>query len=114
MSVGDINAARRSVEIDGVALDLTTAEFDLLHLLAKHAGETLSRDDISQEILYDTALGLIDDYHWLEVNILIGDYEAGLAHLPKSDGRRLFCFLGRLIQVGFCLFRVLFRLFRWI
>ncbi len=45
-----VDAARRSVEIDGVALDLTTAEFDLLHLLAKHAGKTLSRDDISQEI----------------------------------------------------------------
>jgi two-component system OmpR family response regulator/two-component system response regulator RstA len=45
-----VDAARRSVEIDGVALDLTTAEFDLLNLLAKHAGKTLSRDDISREI----------------------------------------------------------------
>jgi DNA-binding response OmpR family regulator len=45
-----VDAARRSVEIDGVPLDLTTAEFDLLNLLAKHAGKTLSRDDISQEI----------------------------------------------------------------
>ncbi len=28
------------------ALELTTAEFDLLWLLASHAGEILSRDDI--------------------------------------------------------------------
>ena len=45
-----VDAARRSVEIDGVALDLTTAEFDLLNLLAMHAGKTLSRDNISREI----------------------------------------------------------------
>ncbi|MBP88878.1 MAG: DNA-binding response regulator [Planctomycetaceae bacterium] len=45
-----VDAARRSVEIDGTAVDLTTAEFDLLNLLAKHAGTTLSRNDIHQEI----------------------------------------------------------------
>ena len=45
-----VDAGRRSVEIDGVAVDLTTAEFDLLNLLAKHAGQTLSRNDIYQEI----------------------------------------------------------------
>jgi two-component system OmpR family response regulator/two-component system response regulator RstA len=45
-----VDAARRSVEIDSTAVDLTTAEFDLLNLLATHAGRTLSRDDIYQEI----------------------------------------------------------------
>lgn len=45
-----VDAARRSAEIDGTAVDLTTAEFDLLNLLAKHAGRTLSRNDIYQEI----------------------------------------------------------------
>jgi len=58
---------------------------------------TYSPYDISQEILHETALGLIEEYDWLEINILIGDYEGGLAHLPKSDGRRLFCFLGSTI-----------------
>lgn len=58
---------------------------------------TYSPYDISQEILHETALGLTEEYDWLEVNILIGDYEGGLAHLPKSDGRRLFCFLGSTI-----------------
>jgi len=45
-----VDAARRSVEIGGATMDLTTAEFDLLHLLAKHAGQTLSRNDIYQQI----------------------------------------------------------------
>lgn len=58
---------------------------------------TYSPYDISQETLHETAQGLIEEYDWLEINILIGDYEGGLAHLPKSDGRRLFCFLGSTI-----------------
>lgn len=58
---------------------------------------TYSPYDISPETLHETAQGLIEEYDWLEVNILIGDYEGGLAHLPKSDGRRLFCFLGSTI-----------------
>ena len=36
--------------MDGATVDLTTAEFDLLHLLAKRAGQTLSRNEIYQEI----------------------------------------------------------------
>ena len=34
----------------GESLDLTTAEFDLLYFMAMHAGKTLSRNDICQEI----------------------------------------------------------------
>ena len=45
-----VDAARRSVEIAGASVVLSTAEFDLLNLLAKHAGRTLSRNDIYQEI----------------------------------------------------------------
>ncbi len=45
-----VDAARRSVEIDGASVDLTTAEFELLNLLAKHAGQPLSRNDIYLEI----------------------------------------------------------------
>lgn len=41
-----IDRNSRSVHLAGHAVDLTTAEFDLLWLLASHAGETLSRDDI--------------------------------------------------------------------
>ena len=45
-----VDTARRAVELEGAAVDLTSAEFDLLYLLAKHAGKTLSRNDIYQEI----------------------------------------------------------------
>lgn len=45
-----VDAARRSAEIDGAVLDLTTAEFDLLMLLAENAGHTLSRNDIYVQI----------------------------------------------------------------
>ena len=45
-----IDPSRREVELDGQRVDLTTAEFDLLYLLAKHAGKPLSRNEISQAI----------------------------------------------------------------
>ena len=45
-----VDASRRYAELDGVALDVSTAEFDLLHLLAENVGRTLSRNDIYQHI----------------------------------------------------------------
>jgi len=45
-----VDAASRGVEIDGARVEVTTAEFDLLRLLAQHAGKTLSRNEIYQEI----------------------------------------------------------------
>jgi len=45
-----VDAARRSVELNNEAIDLTTAEFDVLLYLAKHPGQILSRNDICQEI----------------------------------------------------------------
>jgi two-component system OmpR family response regulator/two-component system response regulator RstA len=45
-----VDPARRSVELDGSAVDVTTAEFDLLKLLAENAGQPLSRSDIYQHI----------------------------------------------------------------
>ncbi len=41
-----VDPSRRHVEIDETAIEMTSAEFDLLHLLAQHAGETLSRNEI--------------------------------------------------------------------
>ncbi|MBX2836776.1 MAG: response regulator [Gammaproteobacteria bacterium] len=45
-----INPANRGVSIGGESVDCTTTEFDLLYLLARHAGEILSRDDIYQAL----------------------------------------------------------------
>ncbi|NQD38506.1 response regulator [Permianibacter sp. IMCC34836] len=52
LTVGDIvlDQGQRQASRQGVVLDLTTAEFDLLWLLGQHAGEVLSREEIHQRI----------------------------------------------------------------
>ena len=45
-----IRPATRSAMLAGGAIDPTTAEFDLLWLLASHAGNILSRDDLLQQL----------------------------------------------------------------
>lgn len=45
-----ISQNTRTASLGGQPIDLTTAEFDLLWLLAHHAGTTLSRDDLLQEL----------------------------------------------------------------
>lgn len=52
MHVGALTiiADSRVARLDGELLDLTTAEFDLLLLLAGHAGEVLPRDEIYREL----------------------------------------------------------------
>lgn len=45
-----ISASSRDVQLDDKTIDLTTAEFDLLWLLASHAGETLDRDWLFKQL----------------------------------------------------------------
>lgn len=45
-----ISQATRSTHLGKETIDLTTAEFDLLWLLARHAGNILSRDDLLQQL----------------------------------------------------------------
>ena len=45
-----ISQATRSTHLGDEIIDLTTAEFDLLWLLARHAGSILSRDDLLQQL----------------------------------------------------------------
>ncbi len=45
-----ISQSTRTASLGTQAIDLTTAEFDLLWLLASHAGNVLSRDDLLQEL----------------------------------------------------------------
>ena len=45
-----ISQATRNAYLGQEAIDLTTAEFDLLWLLARHAGNILSRDDLLQQL----------------------------------------------------------------
>lgn len=45
-----INSRNRSVRLDGQEINCSTAEFDLLWLLAEHAGQVVSRNDIYQKL----------------------------------------------------------------
>ncbi len=45
-----IDAGRRTVELMGQEIELTTAEFDLLWLLAENVGQVVSRSDIYQRL----------------------------------------------------------------
>lgn len=45
-----INYANRSVTLSGRPVELSTAEFELLYLLATRAGQVVSRDEIVQEL----------------------------------------------------------------
>lgn len=45
-----IDIGARRVELAGAVVELTTAEFDVLNALARHAGRVLSRDQLLEEI----------------------------------------------------------------
>ncbi|NKB37563.1 MAG: L-histidine N(alpha)-methyltransferase [Gammaproteobacteria bacterium] len=53
--------------------------------------------DVCESLLETTATDLTSDYDWLEVMPLLGDYNAGLANMPESDGNQLYVFLGSTI-----------------
>ncbi|HFQ7573691.1 TPA: response regulator transcription factor ParR [Pseudomonas aeruginosa] len=46
----NIDRRRREAELEGLGIELTTMEFELLWLLASQAGEILSRDEILNQI----------------------------------------------------------------
>ena len=45
-----VDPAGREARWQGARLDLTTLEFDLLHVLARHAGQVLSREQLLQQV----------------------------------------------------------------
>ena len=60
-----IDPVTRNVQRHGETLELTSTEFDLLHLLATHAGKVFSRDDILNQLrgheaeLYTRAVDIV-------------------------------------------------------
>lgn len=50
--------------------------------------------DVCEEVVAMATKRLAVDYHWLDINPMIGDYHAGLGNLPESEGVRLIAFLG--------------------
>ena len=53
--------------------------------------------DVCAPMLESTSLQLQTEYEWLQVLPMLGDYHAGLDHLPVFHGRRLYVFLGSTI-----------------
>ncbi len=50
--------------------------------------------DVCEEMLLHSGRHLLQQYDWLQINALVGDYLAGLHHLPRPDGNCLYLFLG--------------------
>ncbi len=50
--------------------------------------------DVCEEIVREASENLVDEYQWLDINGLVGDYNAGLEHLPHLEGNSLYVFLG--------------------
>jgi two-component system, OmpR family, response regulator len=72
--------AQRRAECAGIALDLTSTEFNLLELLARNAGRSVSKADLSQE-----ALGRPLTRFDRSVDVHMSSIRHKLGHL--SDGR---------------------------
>jgi L-histidine N-alpha-methyltransferase len=60
------------------------------------SGNTYVPIDVSEAALRDAAQALCDDYSWLRIDALVGDYMADLDKVPRH-GRRLIVFLGSTI-----------------
>lgn len=50
--------------------------------------------DVCHGMVMDSAQQLAEEYKWLTINGLVGDYLGGLKHFPRFDGRTLYVFLG--------------------
>jgi len=53
--------------------------------------------DVCEEVLIETAQKLSEEYQWLDLKPLLGDYHAGLGNLPVAKGSHLYVFLGSTI-----------------
>ncbi|TLD84565.1 response regulator transcription factor [Helicobacter sp. MIT 11-5569] len=71
----EIDRTRRKVKVNGVVVDLTPAEFEILDLLFSHKGKPFSRDSLSQAIASiapDSSLRSIDT-HIRNLRAKLGD-----------------------------------------
>lgn len=50
--------------------------------------------DVCEEMLHQVRHEFMQEYDWLDVKPLVGDYTAGLQHLHRPDGTCLYVFLG--------------------
>ena len=89
----EINVPAREVTLDGVPLDLTPREFELLHYLAERAGEVVSKKELLAEV-WQQAWGGSDktvDVHlsWLRRKLGETALEPRYLHSTRGVGVRL-------------------------
>jgi two-component system, OmpR family, response regulator CpxR len=90
IEVGDItmDTKTRVVECGKKILELTCVEFDLLHLLLRHAGDVVSRETLQREILereyspFDRSI----DTHVSNLRRKLGPAERGLERIKAIRG----------------------------
>ena len=84
VTVGDVtlDPGGRTVVRSGGAVELTTVEFDLLHMLLAAAGRVVTREDISQKVL-----GRPFDPFDRSIDVHIGKVRRKLADTSDGDER---------------------------
>jgi DNA-binding response OmpR family regulator len=81
-------AARRA-EWQGQRLDLTGMEFNILEVLARHAGQLVGRDDLSQAV-FGRPLGPFDrrvDVHISSIRQKLGMTDSGTSRIQTVRGQ---------------------------
>ncbi|WP_028999820.1 winged helix-turn-helix domain-containing protein [Azohydromonas australica] len=84
----ELDAATRSVTLDGAPVQLSTREFDLLHALMLGAGRVLSRDQLEQQ-LYRWGQEVESNAVEVHVHHLRRKLGAGLIQTVRGVGYRL-------------------------
>jgi two-component system, OmpR family, response regulator CpxR len=90
VTVGDIelDPATRTVRQNGKAIELTSVEFNLLHVLLREAGRVVTRERLVDSVLsrkfspFDRSI----DMHVSKIRKKIGDSEAGSDHIKTVRG----------------------------
>jgi DNA-binding response OmpR family regulator len=91
ISVGDlrIDAGTRKVERAGTPIELTAKEFALLEYMARHAGEVVTREEISRQVWdesHDSFSNLIDIYIGRLRRKIDSGRAVALLHTRRGEG----------------------------
>ena len=84
-----LQPASRGVRVDGCAVDLTGAEFDVLRVLVEQAGEIVNKEELSKRAL-NRRLGSFDrsiDMHISRLRQKLGPHGDGSARLRSVRNR---------------------------
>ena len=87
----EIEMSTRQVTRDGRSVELTAKEFELLHHLARHAGQVVSRDTLAREVWHETArsttLDNVIDVHISRLRRKVDlDHPTKLIHTVRGVG----------------------------